>query len=332
MNKPYDICGWATKFNIKCADGRTIKPGAFDECDGKTVPLVWQHMHDDPKNVLGHALLKKRKDGMYAYCFFNDSREAQDAKIRIKNHDINSFSIYANKLKHNGGDVLHGVIREVSLVLAGANPGALIEFPVLEHGDGSVCEDEAVIYTNAFIESTTPPPMPMPAPMMRPMNYIPAPMPMPTQMTPVLMHAAPAPITKEATTMPERTVQDVFNSMSEEQKNVLYFILGEMLEEFGGSEGGSVKHNVFEGDTPMNTISHDDMKAIMQNLKKAGTLSAAMEDYFADSDTLAHAVFNADGTEQTYGIADIDTLFPEYRNLNNPPDWIQRTVTGLALS
>ena len=316
MDMNYDICGWATKFNVKCADGRTIRPGAFAECDGAKVPFVWQHMHDSPENVLGHAILSNRQEGVYAYCFFNDSKGADDAKELIRHGDINSFSIYANKLKHKGGDVLHGTIRELSLVLAGANPEALIEFPVLEHGDGEPCEDEAIIYSMGDI--TRPVYKPFAPPVMPAM-----------QMQPVLMHTAapavaPAQPKKEVKTMPERTVRDVFNELTPEQKNVVYFLLGEMLDEFGGSEDSEMKHNAFEGDAPATTLSHDDMKSIFESAKRVGSLKAATEDYFASSDSLAHAVYNSDGTEQTYGVADIDTLFPEYRNLNNPPDWIKR--------
>ena len=316
MDMNYDICGWATKFNVKCADGRTIRPGAFAECDGAKVPLVWQHMHDSPENVLGHALLSNRPEGVYAYCFFNDSKGADDAKELVRHGDINSFSIYANKLKHKGGDVLHGTIRELSLVLAGANPEALIEFPVLEHGDGEPCEDEAIIYSMGDITR----------PVYKP--FVPPVMPA-MQMQPVLMHTAapavaPAQPKKEAKTMPERTVRDVFNELTPEQKNVVYFLLGEMLDEFGGSEDSEMKHKAFEGDAPATTLSHDDMKSIFESAKRVGSLKAATEDYFASNDSLAHAVYNSDGSEQTYGIADIDTLFPEYRNLNNPPDWIKR--------
>ena len=316
MDQNYDICGWATKFNVKCADGRTIRPGAFRECNGTKVPLVWQHMHDDPENVLGHAILYNKDEGVYAYCYFNDSKAANDAKELIRHGDINAFSIYANKLKHKGGDVLHGTIRELSLVLAGANPEALIEFPVLEHADGEPCEDEAVIYSHGEIIRPNLVPF---VPVMRPVQ------------PPVLMHAAiPAQTVSQAQpkqedkNMPERTVRDVFNELTPEQKNVVYFLLGEMLDEFGGSEDSEMKHNAFEGGAYADVLSHDDMKSIFENAKRTGSLKAATEEYFGSSDSLAHAVYNSDGSEQTYGIADIDTLFPEYRNLNNPPDWIRR--------
>lgn len=316
MDNNYDICGWATKFNVKCADGRTIRPGAFRECNGTKVPLVWQHMHDDPENVLGHAILYNKDEGVYAYCYFNDSKAANDAKELIRHGDINAFSIYANKLKHKGGDVLHGTIRELSLVLAGANPEALIEFPVLEHADGEPCEDEAVIYSHGEIIRPNLVPF---VPVMRPVQ------------PQVLMHAAiPAQTVSQAQpkqevkNMPERTVRDVFNELTPEQKNVVYFLLGEMLDEFGGSEDSEMKHNAFEGGAYADVLSHDDMKSIFENAKRTGSLKAATEEYFGSSDSLAHAVYNSDGSEQTYGIADIDTLFPEYRNLNNPPDWIRR--------
>ena len=154
MNGKYDFGGWATKINIKCADGRTIRDGAFKEDDGKVVPLVWQHQHDDPKNVLGHALLEYRpNEGMYAYGSFNDSESGQVAKDLVQHRDIRSLSIYANQLKQQSGNVMHGVIREVSLVLAGANTGAFIDFPVLEHSENGEDEaEEMIAFMNEPIE------------------------------------------------------------------------------------------------------------------------------------------------------------------------------------
>ena len=147
-HKGYDFSGWATRFNLKCSDGRTIRDSAFRECDGKTVPMVWQHMHDSPANVLGHCVLEYRpNEGMYAYGYCNDTEMGQQAKQLVANGDITAYSIYANKLKQKGGDVLHGVIREVSLVLSGANPGACIDMPTLEHSDEET-ETEAYIYND----------------------------------------------------------------------------------------------------------------------------------------------------------------------------------------
>ena len=145
MRAKYDFSGWATKNDLKCSDGRTIRKNAFADQNGQTVPLVWQHMHNDPLNVLGHALLENRDEGVYAYCTFNETEGGKNAKILVEHGDVSALSIYANKLKQTGGNVMHGVIREVSLVLAGANPGALIDFPSLAHGEED--ETEAVIYT-----------------------------------------------------------------------------------------------------------------------------------------------------------------------------------------
>jgi len=361
--KPYDICGWATKFNVHCADGRTIRPGAFDDCDGKQVPLVWQHMHDDPSNVLGHAVLHVQPEGVWTEAWFNDSTKADDAKELIRNRDINSFSIYANKLKHKGHDVVHGVIREVSLVLAGANPEALIEFPVLEHGDGEPVEDEAVIYSHGIIApvgslptSAFPnaaaaqdymmhgaigPRVPQP-------NLVPV---QPVQMNPgqpvysepmpgdqnTMAHTAamaaqrPPQVTaapEGGNTMPnaqnQRTVRDVFNEMTDEQKNVVYFMLGEMMDDLK-TEDNDMMHSAFENTTPRARLSADDYKEIFSLAKKEGSLKAGVEAFVEEnSDRLAHSVYNADGTEQTYGIADIDTLFPEYKNITDTPEFIKR--------
>ena len=354
-NKPYDICGWATKFNVHCADGRTIRPGAFDDCDGKQVPLVWQHMHDDPANVLGHAVLHVRPEGVWTEAWFNDSTKADDAKELIRNRDINSFSIYANKLKHKGHDVIHGVIREVSLVLAGANPEALIEFPVLEHGDGEPVEDEAVIYSHGIIApvgslptsvfpnaqaaqnymmhgAMTPP---SPAPVMRPVQMPMRPANIPENPN-VIQHAVPMDAQRPpqvtakpegGNTMPneqnERTVRDVFNEMTDEQKNVVYFMLGEMMDDL--KEDNNMMHSAFENSSPRARLTAEDYKQIFDLAKKEGSLKAGVEAFVEDnSDRLAHSVYNADGSEQTYGIADIDTLFPEYKNITDTPEFIKR--------
>ena len=352
--KPYDICGWATKFNVHCADGRTIRPGSFDECDGKQVPLVWQHMHDDPANVLGHAILHVRPEGVWTEAWFNDSVKADDAKELIRHRDIDSFSIYANKLKHRGHDVIHGVIREVSLVMAGANPEALIEFPVLEHGDGEPVYDEAEIYCHGIIAPVGSLPTSVFPNAQAAQNYMmhgamtpvsPAPQPVLTpppvaalqNPTDTLMHAEamnaqqPPQITaapKGGSTMPnaqnERTVRDVFNEMTDEQKNVVYFMLGEMMDDLG-QEDNNMMHSAFENTTPRARLTADDYKAIFSLAKKEGSLKAGVEAFVEENrDSLAHAVYNADGTEQTYGIADIDTLFPEYKNITDTPEFIKR--------
>ena len=213
--KKYDFGGYVTRNDLRCSDGRTIRHGAFADCDGKTVPLVWQHMHDSPDNVLGHALLENRDDGVYGYCSFNNTPYGVQAKGIVEHGDISSLSIYANKLKQQGGDVIHGVIREVSLVLAGANPGAFIDNLSFSHGDGTydTIEDEAVIYSGVGI----------------------------------MMHADEE---DEEESVPdkndgsEETVEDVFNTLSEKQKNVVYAIIGAALE----GEGGEAAHYDYEGD------------------------------------------------------------------------------------
>lgn len=311
----YDFCGWATKNNLLCADGRTIRKDAFKENDGQTVPLVWMHQHNEPFNVLGHALLENRDDGVYTYGFFNDTPEANTAKSLLKHGDITGLSIYANQLKQKGGDVLHGTIREVSLVLAGANPEAKIEFVDLVHSEDGE-EDEAVIQMakdecllHAYQEEEKKKEEPK----------------------------KEEPKMAEAN---EKTVKDVFDELTDEQKNVVYFMIGKALEDAGVDTGNDkeekdVKHNVFENDTPNNTLSHADFQSIMSDAKRCGSLKEAVENSLEDG-VLAHAngaVVGPDsggaysytlGDNNTYGVAPIDWLFPEYRNLNNTPEFIRR--------
>ena len=221
----YDFSGWATKNNLKCSDGRTIMRDAFKGNDGQTVPLVWNHQHNDPLNVLGHAILENRENGVYAYCKFNDTEAGKNAKMLVEHGDVKALSIYANQLKQKGGNVEHGVIREVSLVLAGANPGAFID-SILRHGETS--DEEGVIYTGEEIE---------------------------------LFHAdekvqnEDVKEEKEVSDNKEKTVQDVIDSMTEEQKNVMYALIGQALEgeaaqhsNFDYEGDDEMKHNVFEND------------------------------------------------------------------------------------
>ena len=286
----YDFSGWATRNNIKCSDGRTILRDAFKHNDGQTVPLVWNHQHNESANVLGHAVLENREEGVYAYCTFNDTEAGQNAKLLVEHGDVTALSIYANKLKQNGGNVMHGTIREVSLVLAGANPGAFID-NVIRHGED--CEDEAVIYTGEEL---------------------------------VLQHADDQNNNNdkgdaEMDNKGEKTIQDVFDTLTEEQKNVVYALIGQALEdqsmaqsgldddylEFGGDE--EMKHNVFEGrETEReNVLSHDAMETIIKDAKRYGSLKESF---------LAHA--------ENYGIKDIEWLFPDAKNVNVPPDFIKR--------
>lgn len=307
-----DFSGWATRNNIKCADGRTIMQNAFDVNDGQTVPLVWNHQHDGVKNVLGHALLENRPEGVYTYGFFNESPEGMDAKERVKHGDINALSIYANKLKQNGGNVLHGVIREVSLVLAGANPGAYID-TVLAHGVES--DEEAVIYTDECLvlehSDTEPEPEISPEEDSKPEEK--------------LEHAADdkqadengegakeeKPMAEEKKTEGEETVQEIFDTLTDKQKTVVYAIIGQALEDKGENEtdnGGSdnMKHNAFDDEEVLEgTLTHADMEDIVKDAKRLGSMKEA---------TLAH------------GIENVDYLFPDAQNYTNTPQFISRDM------
>lgn len=283
----YDFSGWATKNNLKCSDGRTILKDAFKENDGQKVPLVWNHQHNDPNNVLGHALLENRNDGVYAYCAFNDTEAGQQAKQLVEHGDVASLSIYANKLKQRGNDVIHGVIREVSLVLAGANPGAFIDV-VMSHGedsegDGVISMMEDISLSNGEIDDNT------------------------------ISHAEENKEDKKvAEDSKDMTIQDVINTMTEDQKNAMYYLIGKAIEGDGeNDEGGdkNMKHNVFDQteDTQENTLSHDAMNTIISDAKRYGSLKESF---------LAHA--------QEYGIENIDYLFPEAETLNKTPEFIKR--------
>lgn len=288
----YDFCGWATKTDLLCSDGRIIRKNAFKSNDGQTVPLVWNHQHNDPNEVLGHALLENRDSGVYAYCKFNETESGQTAKLLVQHGDVNALSIYANQLKQQGPNVMHGNIRELSLVLAGANPGASIE-SVIMHGEES--EEEAVIYTGENIS---------------------------------LYHASSEPESekkKEDENMPEdtrrtdgeETVADVFNTLNEKQKTVVYALIGQALEDAGVSddeEGGSemMKHNVFDvydDERQDDVLSHADMETIIADGKRFGSLKESF---------LAHA--------EDYGIDQIDYLLPDVKSLNTPPEFIQRDM------
>ena len=299
----YDFGGWATKYNIRCADGRTIRKGAFKDCIGKSVPIVWQHMHDDPGLVLGHAVLEDRPEGIWAWGKFNPSDLAQHTKMLINNGDINSLSIYANQLKQSGGDVLHGNIRELSIVISPANPGATIMFPSLSHGDDESLAEEAVIYMDEKPES-------------------------------VIEHSdkqeEPAEPKKEEKPMAEnkeKTVKDVFNELTDEQKQVVYYLIG--MAANGGGEGDAeeedddVKHNVFDNEDLSTTLSHSDFQALLRDAKSCGSLKEAVINNIGNGGVLAHAVTNDDGTEQTYAMANMNYLFPDYKTAGNI-EWIRR--------
>lgn len=311
MPERFDFSGYATRNDIKCMDGRTIRKDAFRECNGTRVPLVWQHQHNESSNVLGHAILENRDDGVYAYGYFNDTPSGKNARELVEHGDVRALSIYANSLKQKGGDVLHGVIREVSLVLAGANPGAFIDYLNLEHGDNDDFEDgEAIIYGGSEVELS---------------HEAEASADDATEET--ISHADD---NKEETNMADRTVQEVFDGMTEEEKNVVYFMIGQALEQgaaehdaFYEEDGDYMKHNAFENDAPTNYLSHADQELIFEDAKRLGSLKAAVQQHM-ESGVLSHAVYDDDGNVVDYGIANIDYLFPEAHELNDSPDFIER--------
>lgn len=313
MNLKYNFSGWATRNDLVCADGRTIRHNAFEDCDGKTVPLVWNHQHDEPGNILGHALLENRKDGVYAYCTFNETDAGKAAKMLVQHGDIASLSIYANGLKQTPSkDVTHGVIREVSLVVAGANPGAFIDFVDMAHGEGG--EQEMIL--SAY----------EPISLFRPDEK------------PPLVHKAgsgdgkkedkPKDDGKEEKPENEKTVQDVVDSMTEEQRTVMYALIGAAMEELdsqkGKGDGGddddddpdkksdktkggnkTMKHNVFENEDTQDTVlSHSDRADILALAKSnsVGSLQTALKIY-------------AEQNELKHGIDNIESLFPDFKDL-----------------
>jgi len=282
MSKIFDFSGWATRNNLKCSDGRTIMKDAFKHNDGQTVPLVWNHQHNDTLNVLGHALLENREEGVYAYCKFNETESGKNAKLLVEHGDVTALSIYANQLKQNGSNVIHGAIREVSLVLAGANPGAFID-TVIRHGE--TFDEEAIIYTGKNIS---------------------------------MYHSDEKKEEEETMEVEkkeknEETVADVFNTLTEKQKTVVYAMIGQALEqkeesEDDNDEGGNktMKHNVFDQEDAKNDVlSHSDVEAIFSDVKRYGSLRDAV---------LAH------------GIENIDFLFPDAKNVTDTPQFIQRDM------
>ncbi len=290
----YDFSGWATRADVKCSDGRVIMKDAFKDDDGRKVPLVWNHQHKDPEEVLGHAILENRGDGVYAYCSFNDNPRSQKAKKLVEHGDIASLSIYANQLKQHGSCVMHGKIREVSIVLAGANPSAFID-NIVVHGEE--LPDEAIIFNGKEIE---------------------------------LYHSEeptaeePKEQKKEESEnmddkKKEKTVQDVIDSMTEEQKNVMYALVGQALEDNGNDENennnkgdnDNMKHNVFENDEKNGdgVLSHAEQMEILSDAKRYGSLKDAV---------LQH------------GIENIDYLFPDAKNVTTTPGFIDRDQTWVT--
>ena len=307
--KTFDFSGYATRVDLKCSDGAIIREDAFKHQNGETVPLVWQHLHNGPENILGHAMLEHRKDGVYAYASFNDSEQGRNAKELVRHGDVKALSIYANKLVRRGVDVLHGAIREVSLVLSGANPGAYIDNVVIAHGDSyETSEDEAIIYTGLSFEIQAE----------------------------TIEHADDS---KEPD-MAEKTVGDIFETLTEEQKNVVYYMIGEALSEAGaddeaehsafyenddyishndGEETITMTRNVFESlahGTPMDeglTLSHSDIKSIFADGERKNSLKEAV---------IAHAT--------TYGIENIDMLFPDAKTIGDRPEFVKRRTEWVA--
>ncbi len=319
-----DFSGWATKAGLKCSDGRTILPGAFKHQDQAKVPLVWQHGHTDPENVLGHAILENREDGVYAYGYFNESAKAKHSRTLLEHKDITMMSIWANELVERAAKVLHGAIREVSLVLSGANPGALIENVTIRHADGDEIQldDEVIVYTGLPLEHESPS-----SEEITPGEEVKIP-------TKDVTHAEGGVEGNEDDE--DETIQDVYNGMTDKQKQVLHFMLGEAIEaakselkqdDLGDAEQinkegtTTMGHNVFEGDKTPDTLnsetgsvlSHADLKAIITDAQKLGSLKDAVQQY-----ALSH------------GIDDIETLFPEARTVTNLPEFNQRRMEWVA--
>lgn len=328
MNEQYDFSGWATRNDILCSDGRTIRRNAFKHNDGKTVPLVWNHSHNDPSNVLGHALLENRDEGVYAYGFFNDTPQGRRAKELVQHGDIEALSIWANKLKQNGGDVLHGDIKELSLVLAGANIGAYID-TVIKHGEE--CEEEAYIYTGESIVLSH-------ADDKKEDSKV------ATEEKKTENQAEEKETTStESKSEDNETVKDVFDTLSEKQKKAVYAIVGSIVEDEEDeeddkdSEGGNkeMKHNVFDNETneQRDVLSHADQEEIIKIAKSSsvGNLQDAISIYAENnSDNLAHG----------FSDSDLDYLFPEYKDVKpGAPElitrdygWVNSVINGVHKS
>ena len=294
----YDFSGWATRNDLLCGDGRTIRKNAFKDNDGQTVPLIWNHDHTNPDAVLGHALLRNRDEGVYAYCKFNDTEPGNHAKTLVEHGDVRSLSIYANKLKQIGGDVIHGSIRELSLVLAGANPGAYID-DVVMHGDD---EETAMIINydeNALVlyhsddkeeQKTTDS----------------------KDSDNALEHKEDIPMDENK----EKTVGEIFDELTEEQKNAVYYVIAKAAQDSENNDENDegdddMKHNVFDPDDVRenDTLTHSEMETIIGDAKRYGSMKESF---------LAHA--------DEYGITNIDYLFPDAKSLNNPPEFIKRDM------
>ena len=334
MPTGYDFCGWASKNDLLCSDGRTIRRGAFASDDGKKVPMVYQHQHTSIDNVLGHAILENRDEGMYAYCYLNESDTGKMAKELVRHGDICAMSIYANKLKQIGNDVVHGEIKEVSLVLAAANPGAAIESVVLEHSDGST-EEEAIIYSGEDTQYK------------------------------ILSHAE-----SSTQTSSDKTVNDILNNMSEAKKNVLYYMLAkvsetdEEAEDDDVIEDSDIRHADVSGGRTIqdifDTFTSDEKKVafflIGQAIKESGSMEQSdipnIDDESEENDTMKHNVFENNQIENdetvlshaeieeifrdtkqygtlknsalAHGVTNIEYLFPDAKTVTPTPELIKR--------
>lgn len=349
MAKSYDCSGWATKANMLCSDGRTIRKNAFEECDGKTVPVVWNHEHNDPNAVLGHAVLENRDNGVYAYISFNNTEAGQNAKTLVQHKDIDRLSIWANKLKQMGGDVIHGVIREVSLVLAGANPGAVID-SVIAHGDST--DEEAIIRCGEYIEFSDE------------LAHSDGGTKGETEVGTDNKEQKPA-----AKKNDEKTVADVFNTLTEEQKTVVYAMIRQALEDAGvntdDEDKKEVKHAASDDSTDSDETVADVFNTLTEKQKTVvyAMIGQTLEDAGVDTDDVEHSeegetdfmkhnVFDKETNTQDqeilthsefqeiigearrrgslkdafleHGITDIDTLFPDAQTIDKTPGFIQR--------
>lgn len=338
-----DFSGYATKAGLKCSDGRTIMPGAFKHQDQETVPLVWQHNHNSPDNVLGYAILEHRDDGVYTYAYLNDTPQGQNARILVHHGDVKSLSIYANQLTEKAKQVLHGMIREVSLVLSGANPGALIDNITLAHSDGDIVtlDDEAIIYTGLEIRHSdeetseveeTPEAEETPVEETSEAEETPE-----SEETSEAEEASKSEETSEEEVSEEETldvqhstdniaVKEIYDRMTEEQKNVVHLMVGSALENSAESnndvshsenneeEGRRMSRNVFEQqnegkEEKDHVLTHDALVGIVDDAKKRGSLRDAVDAY-----ALQH------------GIENIDVLFPDARNVTDSPEFLSRSL------
>lgn len=317
----YDCSGWATKANTRCYDGLTIAPDAFKECDGKTVPMVYNHDHSSVDNVIGHCLLKNRPQGVYCYAKFNDTDTGRTAKACVENGDLNAFSIYANGLQKVGKTVKHGFIREVSLVLAGCNPGALIDEVVKHSADEDYDEGEAFIYNDEGLSLTH-----GMDPDGNPLEDLTHSADSGNAVTDDKATQEEAKMADEKNMSKEETVADVFNTLTEKQKKVVYAIIGSAMaseKDDDGKEDTTVKQNVFDHDTTETVLKHSigDINAVIKGAKSSGTMKAAFENSDITGEELAYL---------SHSIDNVEWLFPDDKVLDNPPRIIDKDQTWVG--